>query len=222
MADLVIFGAGQFAEFMSVYIRQETQDNIVGYTVDRDYCTTSTFNGLPLVAWEDLEAHYPPNKVQVLGPISYRQANRFRRDRFIEGKKRGYSFYTFIHPSCHIYTQDIGENVIMLEGNIVQPFATIGDNCMLGSNNHIGHHSTLKAHGFLCGRVSIAGNTMIEEGVFWATRTTAIDNITIGAWSLITVGAIATDNIPENSILIREKNKILKNVAKRFAKKLLE
>lgn len=221
MANVVIFGAGQFAEFMSVYIQQDTQDNIVAYTVDRDFCTKATFNGLPLVPWEDLEAHYPPDEVQVLGPISYRDANRFRRDRFNEGKKRGYSFYTFIHPSCHIYTTNIGENVILLENNIVQPFSKIGHNCMLGSNNHIGHHSTLKAHGFLCGRVSIAGNTMIEEGVFWATRTTAIDNITIGAWSIITPGTIATENIPENSILIREKNKILKNVAKRFAKKLL-
>jgi acetyltransferase-like isoleucine patch superfamily enzyme len=193
----------------------------VGYTADKDFCKSSTFNGLPLVAWEDLEQHYPPEQVKILGPISYREANKFRRDRFIEGKKRGYSFYTFIHPSCHIYTKEIGENVIMLEGNIAQPFSKIGDNCMLGSNNHIGHHSTLKAHGCMCGRVAIAGNTMVEEGVFWATRSTAIDNITIGAWSIITAGCVASEDIPENSILIRQKDKVLKNVAKRFAKKLL-
>ncbi len=221
MTDIVIFGAGQFAEVLTVYLEQDTNDKVVGYTVDNLYCSTDTFNGLPLVAWENLESHFPPSQVQLLGPISYRGANRFRKDRFLEGKSRGYAFYTFIHPSAYIYSNKIGENVIILEGNTLQPFVEIGDNCILWSHNHVGHHTIIKAHNFLCGRVTIGGNVVIEEGVFWAGCTTAKDNINIGAWSFLTPGTIALENIPEDSILVREKNRLLKKAAHKHYKKLL-
>ncbi len=221
MTNIVIFGAGQFAEVLSVYIEVDTQDQVVGYTVDESFCTEKEFNGLPLIPWECLEDVFPPERVKILGPISYRGGNQFRMDRFFDGKRRGYSFYTFIHPSAYVYSRKIGENVIVLEGNTVQPFAEVEDNCILWSHNHIGHHTLLGAHGFLCGRVTIGGNVKVGEGVFWAGCTTARDNIEIGSWSFLTLGAIASESIPENSVLVKDKSKLIKNAARRFLKKLM-
>jgi len=221
MVDIIIFGAGQFAEVMTAYIQQDTQDKIIAYTVDKAYCKTNQFMGLPLVPWEEIEKFYPPDKVQILGPISYRNANKFRMERFLEGKERGYSFYTFIHPAAYIYSKKIGENVIILEGNTIQPFAEIGNNCILWSHNHVGHHSIIQDHVFLCGRVTIGGNTIVEEGLFLGGATAIGDNVTIGAWSILSRFTATTKSIPKDSILLSEKNRLLKNAAKRFAKKLL-
>lgn len=220
MTDIIIFGAGQFADVLKVYIEQDTNDNVVGYTVDKSYCSRSEHNGKPLVPWEELEESFPPEDVKVLGPISYRGMNSFRMKRFLNGKKRGYNFYSFIHSSVSNYSSRIGENVIILEGNSIQPFAEIDDNCILWCHNHIGHHTIIKKHCFLTGKVAIGGNSLLEEGVF-ATGCNISDNVTVGGWSYLQPGTFVATDLAENSILMRTKDKLIKNAAKRFAKKLL-
>ena len=219
--DIVLFGAGQFADVVAVYLEAHSQDRIVAYTVDAAYRQQDEFRGLPLVDWESLEQFYPPGSVQILGPISFRDGNRFRRDRFEDGLARGYSFYTFVHPNCDNYAANIGQNVLILEGNTLQPYTEIGDNCILWSNNHIGHHTQLGKHCFLAGQVGLGGNTQVGEGVFLAGKSGAIDNVSIGDWSLMNFGAYATQNIPPDSIVASPKIRMIEGGAARYAKRLL-
>ena len=39
---------------------------IVGFTVDAAYGQTDQFAGRPLVEWEELERHFPPERVKLL------------------------------------------------------------------------------------------------------------------------------------------------------------
>src|SRR5260370_28700122 len=102
MSDIVLFGAGPIADVARVYIGTQGPHRIVGFTVDGKFKQADSFAGRPLVAWEELETHFPPDSVELLGPLSFRQLNEFRRDRYHEGKKRNYRFASFIHPACHI------------------------------------------------------------------------------------------------------------------------
>jgi len=86
---------------------------------------------------------FPAAAGQAAGALSYRRMNEFRRIRYLEGKRRNYQFTSFIHPDSHIYTTDIGENCLILEANIVQPYARIGNNVIMWSGNHIGHHCVI-------------------------------------------------------------------------------
>src|SRR5439155_1817769 len=133
MADIVFFGTGHSAEVAKVYIESHSEHRIVGFTVDAQYATAATFHDLPLVPCQRLEEFFPPDQVELLGPISYARMNEFRRDRYLEGKARNYRFASFIHPDCHIYTKDIGEHCFILEANIIEPFARIGDNVVIWS-----------------------------------------------------------------------------------------
>lgn len=219
--DLVIFGAGQLADVVTTYLEHHSDNRIVGYTVNQSYRNADQFRGLPLVDWETLENDFPPDKVLLFGPVSFREGNRFRRDRFLDGKRRGYHYYTFIHPETHIYTKDIGENVLILEGNTLQPFTEIGDNCVLWSNNHIGHHTKLGAHCFLTSHVGLSGNITVGEGVFFGGKSGAADNIQVGSWCIFSIGSIATHSIPDEAIVAAPKMRIIKGAARRYAKKLL-
>jgi hypothetical protein len=87
MADIVVFGAGQIAEVAKVYIDAHADDRIVGFTVDAEYAKAERFHDLPLVPWERLEDFFPPRQVKLLGPLSYRRMNEFRRTRYLEGKR---------------------------------------------------------------------------------------------------------------------------------------
>ncbi|AGW15015.1 acetyltransferase [Megalodesulfovibrio gigas] len=200
MADVVLFGAGQIADVARVYMDTHGPDRIVGFTADAAYCTAETFAGRPLVPWEDLERHFPPDQVQLLGPLSFRRLNEFRRARYLEGKARGYAFTSFIHPACHNYAQSIGENCFILEENTLQPFVCIGNNVMLWSGNHIGHHTRIEDHCFLAGHVGVASNVVIEEGCLIAGCGGVNYGVRLGAWSFVGMGAIIRRDLPPESV----------------------
>ena len=203
MADIVIFGAGQIAEVAKVYMDAHSDDRIVGFTVDAQYAKVDRFHGLPVVPWENLEEFFPPDQVCLLGPLSYRRVNEFRRARYLEGKRRNYRFASFIHPNSHVYSKEIGENCFMLEANVIQPFVKIGNNVMLWSNNHIGHHSTIGDHCFLAGRVGIAGDVHIGEGCFLGGKVGISGGLTIGDDCFLSFGVIVTKDLASGSVVLR-------------------
>ena len=222
MANLVLFGIGQLAETVSVYIERESDHQIVGYTLDADFRAGRTsFRGKPVYDWETLEDAFAPSDGLLFGPISYRNLNQFRKDRFLNGKARGYRFLTFIHPASHVHSDDIGENCLVLEQNVLQPFSTIGDNVILWSNNHIGHHTTIGSHCFITSQVGIAGSCKIGESCFFAGKSGVIDNLTVGDGCLLGPATTITTDLAEGAFALSAAPRIVEGGARRFAKTIL-
>lgn len=205
MADIVIFGASMSAEVAKVYLESHTDHRIVGFTVDPAYANDDRFHGLPLVPWDRLEQVFPPSEVELLGPISYRHLNEFRRDRYFEGKARGYSFASFIHPHCHIYTIDIGEHCFILEGNVIEPYAKIGNNVILWGGSHIAHHCVVGDHCFFSSQVGIAGATRIGERCFLGGKVGVTEGRTIGDGCFLSAAVTVTKDVPPCSVVIRSR-----------------
>lgn len=209
MADIVIFGASVSAQIARICLERDSDHRVVGFTVDAAYATADRFDGLPLVPWERLEQAFPPTQVQLLGPISYRRLNEFRRDRYLEGKARGYRFASFIHPSCIVYAAEIGEHCFMLPGTIIEPYTTIGNNVIIWGNSYISHHCVLDDHCFLSGRAGIGAATRIGERCFFGAMVGTLPGITIGEGSFISAGgAFVTKDIPPGSI-VRRSDKVI-------------
>jgi acetyltransferase-like isoleucine patch superfamily enzyme len=201
VADIVIFGAGQIAEVAKVYVDACGPDRIVGFTVDAAFQKSDLFHGLPLVAWERLEQHFPPGAVKLLGPLSYRRLNDFRRERHREGKARGYEFASFIHPASHVHTRDIGDNCFILEANVIQPFVRIGAGVMMWSGNHIGHHAQIGDYCFLSTHVGLGSGVRLGECCFLAGKVGVDSGFEIGAGSFLGGGAIVKKNLPPESVV---------------------
>jgi acetyltransferase-like isoleucine patch superfamily enzyme len=201
MADIVVFGAGQIAEVAKAYIDAHGPDRIVGFTVDLSHKRADTFAGLPLIEWENLESRFLPDQVKLLGPLSYRRLNEFRRDRHLEGKRRGYTFTSFVHPACHIYTKEIGENCFILENNVIQPFARVGAGVMMWSSNHIGHHAVIGDYCFFASQVAVGGAATIGERVFLAAKVGVESGLTVGAGCFLGSTALVKRNLPDESVV---------------------
>jgi acetyltransferase-like isoleucine patch superfamily enzyme len=201
--DVVLFGIGHVAEVITVYLERFSDLNIIGYTVDADYLPEcGSFNGKPIVAWEEIESHFPCDQVRLMGPLTYQRLNQVRRDRYLEGKARGYSFASFIHPASHILTDKIGEHVIILEQNVIQPFASIGDNIIIWSGNHIGHHVSIGNHCFLASMVGISGNTQIGEECYLGGQVGITHGRKIGDRCAVLNGIAIDRDVPDDTALI--------------------
>jgi sugar O-acyltransferase (sialic acid O-acetyltransferase NeuD family) len=208
MADLVIFGTGHSAKVAKIHIEAHSAHRIVGFTVDAPYVTADRFYDLPVVAWDCLEQVFPPDRVELLGPISYARMNEFRRDRYREGKARNYRFASFIHPSCLVSTDDIGEHSFILERTIVEPFVKIGDNVVIWGGCHIGHDAVIGDDCFLSGDVLLGARTQIGDRCFLSARAAVQGDRTVGEACLIGFGAVVRRNLAPGSVVSAAPNRI--------------
>jgi len=206
--DLVLFGTGMVAEVISVYLEKFSDFRIVAYTVDRDFMDREEFNGKPVVAWDELEAHYGPEDVQLMGPLTYQRLNQVRRDRYLEGKAKGYSFASFIHPDAQVLTDKIGDHCIILERNTVQPFASIGDNVILWSGNHIGHHVSIGSHCFVASQVGIAGAVTIGEECYLGGQIGIVHGVTVGNRCVMLNQALVSRDLPDDTVITGVRSEI--------------
>ncbi|BBO34142.1 acetyltransferase [Lacipirellula parvula] len=194
MADVVIFGVKDFASLAHFYLRHDSPHRVVAFTVHREFLPAEVeFEGLPIVALEDLEQRYPSSQVSAFAPMSHRKMNRLREGIYNDLKSRGYELISYVSSRATTFPeQQIGDNCFILEDNTIQPFAAIGDNVVIWSGNHIGHHSTVESHTFITSHVVISGHCRIGKYSFLGVNATLKDQITLGEGTLIGMGANIT------------------------------
>ena len=198
--NIIIFGTNDLAELAHFYFLNEYRlghnDPIpVAFTVNKEYVKEDTFKGLPIIPFEDLNEIYPPSEYSLFAPIA---DNKLRKKIYIEGKRKGYNFFSYISPKCTNYAQSIGENCFILEDNTIQPFTSIGNNVVLWSGNHIGHHSVIEDHVFFTSHVVMSGHCLIKKSAWIGVNATLRDGITIGENSVIGMGSVVTKSVPDN------------------------
>jgi len=176
---VIIFGCGNISEVAYSYLRDDSTYDVVAFTINREYIKENEFLGIPIVAFEDLNEIYPPSDYFLFAPLSARNLNKFRERIYNEGKERGYNFISYISSKASIYTKDIGENCFILENNVIQYFVKIGNNCVLWSGNHIGHHSIIEDHVFVTSHVVISGICKIGKYSYLGVNSSTKDNINI-------------------------------------------
>jgi sugar O-acyltransferase (sialic acid O-acetyltransferase NeuD family) len=175
---------------------------VVGFTVHRDYLPESCiFEGLPVVSFEELERHFPPDQVSAFAPLSHRRMNRVREEIYAGFKARNYTLISYVSSRATRFPgTPIGENCFVLEDNTIQPFVTIGDNVVLWSGNHIGHHSILHDHVFVTSQVVVSGHCIIGPHCFLGVNAAIRDQVTLATGTLVGMGAVVARNTDPWSI----------------------
>jgi sugar O-acyltransferase (sialic acid O-acetyltransferase NeuD family) len=203
MAKVVLFGVMDTAELAHYYLEHDSDHEVVAFTVNREYMQEDTFRGLPLVAFEDVETLFPPQEYSFFVPMTGRNMNRNREKIYNEAKAKGYSFISYISTHATILDKSVvGENCFILEDNTIQPFTTIGNNVVLWSGNHIGHHGQIKDHVFFTSHVVLSGHCVIEPYSFFGVNSTIRDYTHIEQGTLVGMAAAITKDTEEWGIYI--------------------
>lgn len=188
---VVVFGIGEIAEVAHVYLDYDSDFDVVGFTVDEKFIAQNDFRGLPVVPFEGIQLRYPPEDFLLFIPISFRDLNIHRENKYSEAKRKGYHFATYISSKAAVLPEtSIGENCFIFENNVLQPKVTISDNCILWSGNHIGHHSFIDSHCFVASHAVISGHVHVGKNTFIGVNSTIRDNVTIGKKNIIGAGAL--------------------------------
>lgn len=203
MSRIVLFGTGQLASVAHFYLTHDSEHEVAAFTVDAAYATESSFEGLPVVAFEEVEQQYPPDEFQMLLPISYQQVNHLRARKYSEAKAKGYTLISYVSSLATTWPGlKLGDNCMIFEHNVIQPFVEIGDDVILWSGNHIGHHTSIGDHCFLASHVVVSGSVRIEPYCFVGVNATIRDNVTIGEAAIVGAGALVLKNIEERGVYV--------------------
>lgn len=188
--NVIIFGTRDLAQLAKFYFENDSDLNPVCFTVDREFIIETTFEGLPVIPFDEIQVKYPPEENLIFVPLTQAKMGITRKAKYLEAKKKGYKFASYISSKASYFGTSIGENCFILEDNTIQPFTTIGNNVVLWSGNHIGHHSVIKDHVFLASHVVIAGHCIIEPHCFFGVNSTVRDYTNVKEGTLVGMGAI--------------------------------
>jgi sugar O-acyltransferase (sialic acid O-acetyltransferase NeuD family) len=203
MAKVIIFGVLDTAELAHYYLEHDSEHEVVAFSVNREYIQEESFRGLPLVAFEDVENIFPPSEYSFFAPMTGRNMNRNREAIYNQVKAKGYQFISYISSHATILDRKvIGENCFILEDNTIQPFTTVGNNVVMWSGNHIGHHGQIKDHVFFTSHVVMSGHCVIESYSFFGVNSTVRDYLTIAPGTLVGMASAITKDTEEWGIYI--------------------
>lgn len=201
MNNIVIFGTSYFARVAYIYLTRDSQYNVVGFTINREYLSHNKFMELDVVEFEDIENIYPPDKYSMFVAIGYKRVNKARAEIYYQCKDKGYQLISYINSKAYLWGEvEIGDNCFIFENNVIQPFVKIGNDVIIWSGNHIGHDSKIGDHCFIASHAVISGNTTIGPYCFIGVNATFRDGIVVAPECVIGAGAVILKNTKEKGV----------------------
>jgi sugar O-acyltransferase (sialic acid O-acetyltransferase NeuD family) len=202
---IVMFGTGTGADTARRYFELDSPHHVVGYIVDREFLTASSFNGRPVVAVDEAVAAFPFDEVLAFVPLGSSRMNMLRTEKYQLLKSLGYRFVTYVHASNPLKGHcEIGENCFILENQSVNFDAKIGNNVVIWSGCQIGDRSTIGDHAFLAAHVVLNGDVSIGDYAYLGSNCTISNGVHVGAQSFIGANALITQDTKERAVHVVE------------------
>ena len=178
---LIVVGDSGFAEIAYEYFTYDSNYEVVGFSVESSYLKRPELFGLRVTPFESLEKEFNPSEHDVYVATTYTQMNRLRTRLSIEAKQKGFGLASYVSSRAFVWRNvTLGEHCFIFEDNTLQPFVKLGNNVVLWSGNHIGHHSTIKDNCFVSSHVVISGFVEVGENCFLGVNSTIVNNVKIG------------------------------------------
>jgi sugar O-acyltransferase (sialic acid O-acetyltransferase NeuD family) len=198
---LVLLGDSLFAEIAHEYFEHDSEYEVVGFAVEREYLRRKEFLGLPVVAFEALEQHFDPADHAVYAALTYGKLNRVRTRLAADAKAKGFALASYVSSRAFVWRNvELGEHCFIFEDNTIQPFVRVGDNVVMWSGNHIGHHSTIGDNVFVASHAVISGSVVVGRNSFVGVNATLVNDIEIGADNWIGPHVVITRDTPANAM----------------------
>ena len=197
MSKVIIFGTRENSELAQFYLNNDSDHEVIAFCVDGKYVEGSSFNGLPVIAFEQIERDYPPTECKFIAPLAPTSMGVVRQEVFNRILGRGYEFISYVSSRATNFSSHIGKNCFVLEDNTLQPYTSIGDNVLIWSGNHIGHHSVIRDHVSITSHVVISGRCDIGNNSFFGVNSTVRDGVKVAEGTFVSLGAVITgDTVP--------------------------
>lgn len=214
---LLIVGASAFAEVAFEYFSHDSEYEPVAFVVEREFMSAPELLGLPIVPMDEVVAKFPPATHSFYAALVYTQMNRLRTRLMTAARSMGYEPASYVSSQASVWPNvEIGDHSFVFEDNTLQPFARVGQNVVLWSGNHIGHHSAIGDNSFISSHVVISGFVEVGKNCFFGVNSTIGNNVSIGDDTFVGAGAIVTSDVAPDTIVRSPKSSAAAGALERF------
>ncbi|HEY2156360.1 MAG TPA: acetyltransferase [Isosphaeraceae bacterium] len=200
MSRIVIFGAGAFAEIAHYYFTHDSPHDVAAFTVDGAYLRDSTFRGLPVVPFDEVERQFPPSECGMFVAIGIGRVNRARAGKVAEAEAKGYRLASFVSSRADVAADLVARpNTMIMERAGIQPSVEIGRDTIVWSGSRIGFRTRIGDHCWIVGPV-LGESVAVGDYSFIGLNATIAPSVAIGRSNVIGAGALILSDTADDRV----------------------
>jgi len=217
MKPIVLFGTGKIAEVILYFYTHHSDRQIVACTADRGYLPTSEWQGLPVVAFDEIAHRYPPETHDMFVALGYQDMNALRADKCAQVRQLGYSLASYVHPDSGLPADCVyGDNCFIMNQVHIHPRVELGNNVFVWSGAMVGHHSSIGDNCWLTSCANVSGVVTMGKNCFLAVNATVAHGITIGDECFIGANALVVKSAKHGEAYLVENTKAFRLNSRQF------
>lgn len=210
MSKVVLFGNGRFAETNHFYLTEDAPHEVVAFTVDRSYVRQPELLGRPVVAFEEIVQHYPPDEYVMATPLGLKRVNQLRAEKFEQARAKGYRLVTYVSSKAVIWPDAaIGESCFVYENVTLKPFARLGRDVIVEAGSVVGHHTQIQDHCFLGPHSVVLGECTVEPYSIIGANAVVREGVKVATGCIIGAGAVITRNTRPGGVYLAPAAEVL-------------
>ncbi len=195
---LALYGAGAMGrEFRRI---AEESGEWSGFVYIDDHAKTEQLEGYQVYRYQNFRKNFSPEEIRFVVSIG---EPKYRLEAFDKMTRAGYTAGVIIHKSAQISPEAVlGEGTAVCDSAFVGSRAVVGKNCYISRNASVGHDAIVNAHTRLGVGAFIGGHSEIGENAFIGAGAMLRDRIYVGAGSIVALGAVVFEDVPEGVTVI--------------------
>lgn len=217
MKPVILFGAGKIADVLLYFLRNHSDRKVVACTADREHLPPDPWNGLPVVAFDEVAAAYPPETHDMFVALGYHNLNSLRAQKCAEARAMGYALPAYIHPDSGLPKDCVyGDNCFIMNQVHIHPQVTLGNNVFVWSGAMIGHHSSVADNCWLTSGCNVSGVVTLGPNSFLAVNSTVAHSVRVGSDCFIGANALVTKCTGDGEVYLAEASKPFRLNSRQF------
>lgn len=122
-------------------------------------------------------------------------------------------YLTVIHPNA-VKSENVslGYGTVVMAGAIINPFARIGNHCIINTGASIDHDSVIHDFVHIAPHCTLCGEVVIGDGSWIGAGTIVIQGVHIGKNCYIGAGSVVVKDIPDNTLCYGNPARVIKRI----------
>lgn len=195
---LIIGGGGHAAALAEILIKQNKP--LLGVIAPEILSGQAIFDTVQHYVQDNDVLKFSPEQALLVNGIGAMPGKTLRKKIYTRFTELGYTFATIVADSALV-----SEYAVLAEGSqimnnaVINIGSVIGENTIVNTSVSIDHDCIIGPHSHLAPGTTLSGAVKVENSVHIATGASVINNVIIGANTVIGVGANITKSIPAKS-----------------------
>jgi UDP-perosamine 4-acetyltransferase len=154
------------------------------------------WRGLPVLGNDEAIEQHDPNSIALANGTGSLPGNHLRRRLHAQFTRQGYHFTTLVHPSATLGSGvELGQDVQVMAGVIVQADTRIGDDVILNTGACIDHDGVIGNHVHIAPGAVLSGDVRVADGCHIGPGAVIIQGVRLGQGAVIGAGTTVLSDL---------------------------